>query len=106
MGQALRVLVVADNLLSRAGLSALLDNQDELFVVGQTTSSAVAKELEIYRADIVLLDLGWQANASRKALAPLADSGLPLLVLLADEADASTVLSSLVSFPLYGLLLN
>ena len=106
MGQSLRVLVVADNLLSRAGLSALLDNQDELFVVGQTTSTSVAKELEIYRADIVLLDLGWQANESRKALAPLADSGLPLLVLLADEADAPAVLSSLAPFPLYGLLLN
>jgi two-component system, NarL family, nitrate/nitrite response regulator NarL len=106
MGQSLRVLVVADNLLSRAGLSALLDNQDELFVVGQTTTAALAKELEIYRVDIVLLDLGWQATESRKALAPLADSGLPLLVLLADEADAPSVLSSLASFPLYGLLLN
>jgi two-component system nitrate/nitrite response regulator NarL len=106
MGQSLRVLVVADNLLSRAGLSALLDNQDELFVVGQTSSNALAKELEIYHADIVLLDLGWQANESRKALAPLADTGLPLLVLLADEDDAPSVLSSLVSFPLYGLLLK
>jgi two-component system, NarL family, nitrate/nitrite response regulator NarL len=106
MGQSLRVLVVADNLLSRAGLSALLDNQDELFVVGQTTTAALAKELEIYRVDIVLLDLGWQATESRKALAPLADSGLPLVVLLADEVDAPSVLSSLASFPLYGLLLN
>jgi two-component system nitrate/nitrite response regulator NarL len=106
MGQSLRVLVVADNLLSRAGLSALLDNQDELFVVGQTSSNALAKELEIYHADIVLLDLGWQANESRKALAPLADTGLPLLVLLADEDDAPSVLSALVSFPLYGLLLK
>lgn len=106
MGQALRVLVVADNLLSRAGLSALLDNQDELFVVGQTTTSALARELEIYRADIVLLDLGWQAGESRKALAPMADSRLPVLVLLADEGDAPLVLSSLSNFPLYGLLLN
>jgi two-component system, NarL family, nitrate/nitrite response regulator NarL len=106
MGQSLRVLVVADNLLSRAGLSALLDNQDELFVVGQTTTAALAKELEIYRADIVLLDLGWQANEGRKALNPLLESGLPLLVLLADEGDAPTVLASLASFSLYGLLLS
>ena len=59
---ALRVLIVSDNLLSRAGLSAILDTHDSLLIVGQTTTESLSDDIGIYQADIVLIDLGWQVS--------------------------------------------
>lgn len=106
MNSSLRVLIVSDNLLSRAGLSALLDSQDEIIIVGQTTSTSLLDDLSIYQADIVLYDLGWQASDNLEALALLDDSEIPILALLTDENDAPAVLGILNRFSVYGLLLN
>ena len=106
MLDAIRVLIVADNLLARAGLAALLDSQDNCLVVGQTTTKSLADNIHIYRADVLLVDLGWQATDSLDRLSQLVDRDLPIVALIADENDAASVLNTLSSFDLYGLLLN
>lgn len=106
MNSSLRVLVVSDNLLARAGLSALLDNQDGLMIVGQTTGASLSADLSIYRADVILFDLGWQLSDSLEILASIQDMETAVLALITDEDNTPTVLSALAQFPVFGLLLN
>ena len=100
------MLVVADNLLARAGLAALLDTQAGCFVVGQTTSDNLLDTLELTQPDMVLYDLGWRVSDALDALATIAKHDIGVLALIADENDASTTLAALSSFAAYGLLLN
>ncbi|MEO1286196.1 MAG: response regulator transcription factor [Chloroflexota bacterium] len=102
----LRVLIVSDNLLSRAGLSAMLDVQDSLLIVGQTNSASLADDLPIYQADIVLFDLGWQISDSLDTLSSIQELDIPIVALLTDENDASATLANLNQGTVYGLLLN
>ncbi|MGB7340883.1 MAG: response regulator transcription factor [Phototrophicaceae bacterium] len=106
MTPALRVLIVSDNLLSRAGLSAILDTHDSLLIVGQTTTESLSDDIGIYQADIVLIDLGWQVSDQLEALSILQDVDIPTLALITDENDASSVLNLLNQGGVYGLLLN
>lgn len=106
MNPSLRVLVVSDNLLARAGLSALLDNQDGLMIVGQTTGTSLINDLSIYRADVILFDSGWQVSDSLDILASIQDMDTAILTLITDEDDTPAVLSALAQFPVYGVLLN
>lgn len=106
MIDAIRVLIVADNLLARAGLAALLDSQDSCLVAGQTTTSSLAENIHIYHADVLLVDLGWQTADSLESLSQIVDRDLPVVALIADENDAANALNILNSFDLYGLLLN
>ena len=93
----LRVLVVADDSLARAGLAALLSAQPGCVVVGQVVEEGdLASALDVYRPQVVLWDLGWErgpATAGSPAphlerLAELAEAGCPVVVLLADESQA------------------
>ena len=102
----LRVLIVSDNLLTRAGLAALLDTQDDILVVGQITTGTLPEELALYRADMIVCDLGWQANDSIETLSQIDNKDIPILVLLTDENDSASLLNILNQFPVYGLLLN
>ena len=55
----LRVLVVADDPLARAGLAALLAAQPGATVVGQVAGEAgLSSALDVYRPDIVVWDMG------------------------------------------------
>jgi DNA-binding NarL/FixJ family response regulator len=83
MIEALRVLVVADDPLVRAGLAAMLEAQSDVTVVGQMGGEFVAEELLApYQADVVLWDLGWEPAAT---LPDLAEAGLPAVFLLPEE---------------------
>jgi DNA-binding NarL/FixJ family response regulator len=106
MTQAIRVLIGADNLLARAGLSALLDSQRDCLVVGQTTMSNLVNDVSIYRADVLLVDLGWQTADSLQNLSQIAENDLPIVVLIANENDTAIVFNTLNTFESYGLLLN
>jgi two-component system nitrate/nitrite response regulator NarL len=90
----LRVLVVADDPLVRGGLAALLDAQSECTVVGQlSTGVDLAAEVDTYRPDAILWDLGWDPAPDSS----LWDAGdpvgfrLPLVALLAEESLAAEV---------------
>jgi DNA-binding NarL/FixJ family response regulator len=82
-----RVLVVADDPLARAGLAALLSGQAECIVTGQVSGDAgLAEALDVYRPDVVVWDLGWDPAPTLERLADLDDAQFPIVALLPDGA--------------------
>lgn len=107
MPPAVRLLIVADNLLARAGLTALLGDRGDCLVVGQTASGdTLLADAELYQPDMVLLDSGWNLTHTQRTLEMLTRADLPVMLLASDELDIPTLLRSLNTFPAYGLLLN
>jgi two-component system nitrate/nitrite response regulator NarL len=93
----LRVLIVADDPLARAGLAALLADQPDCLVVAQVAEDAdLLSALDVYRPHVVVWDLGWErAPTSASAqptgterLADLVDAGPPIVTLLSEETYA------------------
>ena len=86
----LRVLVLADDHLARAGLAAMLAAQPGCAVVGQVVGDEYASAAtEPYRADVVVWDLGWDAAASIEHMAQTPDAGQPVVALVPDESQAA-----------------
>jgi two-component system, NarL family, nitrate/nitrite response regulator NarL len=106
MVDRIQVLVVADNLLTRAGLAALLETHADCVVAGQTTSDNLLDTLELTQPDMVLYDMGWRVADALDGLATIEKQDVGVLALLADENDASNALAALSTFAAYGLLLN
>ena len=78
----IRVLIVADDPLARAGLAALLADQPGCSVLGQVAEDTdLPAALDVYRPEVVVWDLGWEP-------APDSDSHPSSLERLA-ELDAS-----------------
>ena len=102
---SLQVLVVADNLLTRAGIASLLDNQETLDVIGQLTSNSLIDVPDLYTPDVILVDLGWDVQAMLEALQQLPND-YPVVALLNDDADASTTFGIIGRFSTYGVLLS
>lgn len=101
----LRVLVVADDLLARAGLTALLAAETGIDIVGQVAvdnESGLADALDVYRPDVMLLDLGMDGMDDPALI--LVEPALPVVVLIAEDDDLSDVLNALRSSGGYGLL--
>jgi two-component system nitrate/nitrite response regulator NarL len=92
----LRLLVVADDPLARAGLAALLADLSGSVVVGQVAEDDdLSSALDVYRPEVVVWDLGWDATSdssitvgSLERLAELGDTGPPIVALVIDEAQA------------------
>ncbi len=79
----IHLLIVADDPLARAGLSAILSEQEELVVIGQISAGDDLQEnLDVYRPDLLLWDLGWEPEDP-----PFAggDIPYPVLALLPNE---------------------
>jgi len=109
----LRILIVADDPLVRAGLAMLLADQAGCTVAGQVMGEVdLLATLEVYRPDIVVWDLGWEL-ATEQGLSPdealpdeeavqtvfdrlaeVREAGLPAVVLLPDEEQATAVWGS------------
>ncbi|QPC84736.1 response regulator transcription factor [Phototrophicus methaneseepsis] len=103
----LRILVIADDLLARTGLTTLLETETDCDIVGQISGGPnLAEDLPIYAPDIILYDLGWSPSKALPYIAPLVDSALPIAALLPNEDDANAVLGTLIQFESYGLLLR
>jgi DNA-binding NarL/FixJ family response regulator len=86
----LRVLIVANDPLARAGLATLLTGQPGCIVVGQiATGTDLAAEVEVYRPDVLLWDLGWEPASSPDHLEALEEVQLPRVALLPDETNAA-----------------
>ena len=84
----LRVLVIADDPLTRAGLAAVLADQPGLVVCGRASSlDDLAAAVDLYRPDVLLWDAGWHPAPSLARLADL-EARAPVAILLPDEADA------------------
>ena len=87
----LRVLVVAEDHLTRAGLAALLGEQGGCAVAGQVSPSEYESVgPDVFSADVVVWDTGWGAGTDSTFLPDDShESGLPVVVLLPDDSAAS-----------------
>jgi two-component system, NarL family, nitrate/nitrite response regulator NarL len=100
----MRVLVVADNVLARTGLAALL-SQEGFTIVGQVAGGLqLGDDVDIYRPDAVIVDLGYDPVLSIPHLAQL--DGLPVVALLPDSEHCTAAAGVLVENGAYGLLLS
>lgn len=103
----LQLLVVADNILTRAGLASLLEDRGCL-VVGQSDGTTLDSDIDIFRPDVILIDMGWHSEPMRLRLTAL-DADLPILALVNGNDSDDTLnplIQSLGSFSNYGLLLR
>jgi len=80
-----RILVVADEMLARAGLASLLTDQRGVKVVGQADGKSLEGELEIYQPDILVWDVGMGGVLS------VFPDDVPAIALVADGTVASQV---------------
>jgi two-component system nitrate/nitrite response regulator NarL len=84
----LRVLVIADDPLVRAGLAAVLADQTGLVVCGRASGlDDLRAAIDLYRPDVLLWDAGWHPTPPLARLADL-EVHVPVAILLPDEADA------------------
>jgi DNA-binding NarL/FixJ family response regulator len=89
-----RVLIVGDNPLVRAGLSALLTGQGRVDVVGQVAAPELAEMLDVYRADVIAWVVGWDTDGTLSNLSDLSEDAPPVLLLLNDETHAGEALAA------------
>lgn len=100
----LRLLLVADDPLARAGLATLLANRPGFTVAGQVNSEGdLAADLELFQPDVIIWDTGWDpthptggagqppARSNLERLADLGELGVSIVALLADQAVAAEV---------------
>ena len=94
--KTLRVLLVADDPLARAGLVNLLRQETDLEVAAEVAGDASVTEVfQAYQPDVVLWDLGWEGHAAgwREPLSELVEAGANLVALIS-EPSLSIELSS------------
>jgi DNA-binding NarL/FixJ family response regulator len=86
----LRILIVGDNLLARTGLAALLAGEPDLTVVGQVVGDdRLNDDLDLYKPELLLWDLGWEPSSALEHIADLRESGPPVVALLSDPAHTA-----------------
>lgn len=79
----LRVLVIADDPLARAGLGLVLEGEAGCQVVGQVAAEAdLLAEVEAAGPDVVVWDLGWSAGPAVQRLLALAGDLPPVVALV------------------------
>ncbi len=86
----LRVFIVAEDLLVRVGWHALLSQQTNFDLVGQGDSNRLINDIDIYRPDVVVWDVGWQLPT---ALNELDDT--PLLILFSEPEQSQDLIALL-----------
>ncbi len=88
-----RLLLIADDPLARTGLAALLSDQNDMQVVGQSgTGVDLRAVVAAFLPDVVVWDLGWEPADKLEALSQFTDAhDLPVVALLstADLAGAA-----------------
>ena len=88
----IRAVIVAGDPLARAGLASLLDARDELVLLGQIAPDRrLLDNLDLYSPDVIIWDLGWDADEAPVEMADLQESQLPFLVLLPHDELAAAV---------------
>jgi DNA-binding NarL/FixJ family response regulator len=88
----LRILVIADDPLARAGLAALLAEQPGCAVVGRASGTDDLPAMgAVHRPDVLLWDMSWQPDSAIERLALLVERTPPVAVLLPDEGRVAEV---------------
>ncbi|MBX2997499.1 MAG: response regulator transcription factor [Caldilineaceae bacterium] len=99
MMDTLSLLILSDDRLTRAGLSAVLAESPRLMVVGESDGQAdLADLLNLYAPDVLLWDLGWEPDqgvqgqpAPLAQLAAAVELAIPTVALLPDVSYATAV---------------
>jgi two-component system nitrate/nitrite response regulator NarL len=92
---ALRVVVVAEDPLARAGLFARVENETALTVVGQLSDEGdVARAAREASGQLALWDLGSGAEPRLDGLAQAAAAGLGIVALVHEDEDAAQALAA------------
>jgi two-component system nitrate/nitrite response regulator NarL len=91
-----RLLIAAADPLVRTGLATLLADSPGYQVVGQVSGDEkLADEIDIYRPDVIIWDLGWEPDEAIAILAELtgdSEQGEPAIVALLPQQElAGTV---------------
>lgn len=85
---AVRILVVADDALTRAGLVSLLSENQDCAVVGQVASHpALSADIEMFRPDTVVWEMGWNTTAQLTVLRELPGPNADLVLALIPDAS-------------------
>lgn len=87
----IRVLIVANDPLARAGLSALLEDRAECSVVASLPVQDLNERmLDVYQPDVLLWDAGWENEATdqRKDASWLSEDSPPIIALLSDRTQS------------------
>lgn len=95
MTETRRVLIIAQDPLARAGLSAMLSTGERWHIVGQLPPDT--PNIDTFAADALLFDVGWDWDSET---APLDDSPVfahpaPPVVLVPDEEAAPALIHAL-----------
>jgi two-component system nitrate/nitrite response regulator NarL len=85
----LRVLLVGDDPLARAGIAALLANRADLTLAGEAEPDDAEAKVAATGPDVVLWDLG---VAGGRPEPPAGAESVPILALASDEAHAAEAL--------------
>lgn len=83
-----RVLVAADDLLSRTGLATILSERSDQDIVGQLNSADLATSVTTFNPDVILWDMGWESGSSIERLNDWEDPPVPIIVMIQDVAQA------------------
>ena len=101
-----QLLIVAESLLSRAGLAALLEERG-CFVLGQVDGKDLQRDIDLLEPDQLVVDMGWETDSMRERLARI-DKDIPVLALVIedDELAVGRLLQVLRAFSRFALLLR
>ncbi len=90
----LRVLIVANDPLARAGLATMLANQPGCTVVGQIAAeSNLRQSLDVYQPEVILWDMLSTRSTPERAV-DFRELGHPVIALLPDESHAGDAWSA------------
>jgi two-component system response regulator DevR len=102
---SIRVLVVADNVILRQGIHAMLDTEDDFEVVGEAedekTALALAMELQM---DIILVDISLEATRRMDAIQQLLRSSPDIRVVLFAGSNDEQLLFDAIRIGVHGYL--
>ena len=103
-GAEAQLLVIAENLLSRAGLTALLEDRGCL-VLAQSDGEDLQRTIDQLDPDALVIDFGWDSEPLCNRLLEL-EADLPVLAIVpADEGDSlASLVAALRLFPQFALL--
>lgn len=88
MGEAIRTLIVAEDPLARAGLTAMLAQTAGVLVAGQAGEEGASDAVRVSaHLEAVLWDLGWMSDGALPALTQFIEThAVPVVALLAEPA--------------------
>ncbi len=85
-----RLLIVAEDILARTGLASVLGGRTDVLVVGQCAPQGELEAMvEASRPDVLLWDLGWNADLPLEGLAERAPDLPPVVALLPSPAHSA-----------------